>query len=162
MLPARVRARTRPIAAEDYWSRGRVRPALARDTFKAILIPRRAAGVDDPEAIRAAAREAVERTAAALGDTYSAILFPEGTRGTGDELGPFKSGIYYLSRLLPNVKLVPVYVENLNRILPKGEVVPIPLLTNVTFGRPVAAVDGEERDAFLSRLREALVELRAR
>jgi 1-acyl-sn-glycerol-3-phosphate acyltransferase len=161
LLPRRVRAVTRPIAAEDYWGRGRVRPVLARDVFNSILIPRRAAGVDDPEAIRAAARLAVEQTAEALGRSYSAIIFPEGTRGTGDEVGPFKTGLYYLCGLLPDVELVPVYVENLNRVLPKGEILFVPLLTSVTFGAPIRPVDGESRDAFLERARGALVALRA-
>lgn len=160
LLPARVRSRTRPIAAEDYWGRGRIRPALARDTFNSILIPRRAPNVDDPEAIRAAARVAVERTAEALGQTHSAIIFPEGTRSTAGEVGPFKAGLFYLCRQLPRVELVPVYIENLNRILPKGEVVPVPLLTNVTFGVPIRLVEAEGRDEFLGRAREALLALR--
>jgi 1-acyl-sn-glycerol-3-phosphate acyltransferase len=161
LLPKATRRLTRPIAAADYWSRGLVRPVLARDTFNAVLIPRRAAGVDDPEAVRAAAREAVTRTAEALGDRYSAIIFPEGTRGDGEEVAPFKSGLYHLCEMLPGVELVPVYVENLNRILPKGSIVPAPLLTRVTFGEPLDPVEGEERDAFLARIREALLELRA-
>lgn len=160
LLPARRRALTRPIAAADYWGRGRLRPVLARSVFNSILIPRRAAGVDDPEAIRAAAREAVERTAEALGDRYSAIIFPEGTRGTGEKLAPFKSGLYYLCKMRPDVELVPVYIENLNRVLPKGEVLLVPLLTTVTFGPPIRSVEGEERDAFLERAREALLAAR--
>jgi len=160
LLPKRVRALTRPIAAEDYWGRGRVRPILARDTFNSILIPRRASKVDDQEAIRAAARAAVERTAEGLGTKYSAIIFPEGTRGTSEQVGPFKAGLYYLCGHLPEVELVPVYVQNLNRILPKGEVVPVPLLTNVTFGAPMRPGEGEGRDEFLGRAREALLALR--
>lgn len=160
LLPAETRSLTRPIGAADYWSRGRIKPALARGAFNAILIPRRAPGVDDPEAVRAAAREAVERTAEGLGDRHSAIIFPEGTRGDGEEVAPFKSGLFHLCGLLPHVELVPVYVENLNRILPKGSVVPVPLLTRVTFGEPLDVTAGEDRDAFLARVREALLALR--
>jgi 1-acyl-sn-glycerol-3-phosphate acyltransferase len=159
LLPAALRAMTRPIAAEDYWGRG-VRLALARGVFNAILIPRRAPGAQDAEAVRAAARAAVERTAAGLGREHSAILFPEGTRGEGGDVAPFKSGLYHLCGLVPEAELVPVYVQNLNRILPKGETLPVPLLASVTFGPPLRKAAGEERDPFLSRLRESLLALR--
>jgi 1-acyl-sn-glycerol-3-phosphate acyltransferase len=161
LLPKQTRPLTRPIAAADYWTRGRIKPLLSRDVFNAILIPRRAPGVHDPETVRAAARAAVDRTAEGLGDRYSAIIFPEGTRGDGEQLGPFKVGLYYLCARLPNVELVPVYVENLNRILPKGSIVPVPLLTRVTFGEPIRVIEGEERDDFLDRARTAMLALRA-
>ena len=76
-------------------------------------------------------------------------------------LAPFKTGLFYLCGLLPAVELVPVYVENLNRILPKGSIVPVPLLTRVTFGEPLGLAEGEDRDAFLTRMRDALVALRS-
>ncbi len=159
LLPSTTRVLTRPIAAEDYWGHDPIRRTLARDAFNAILIPRRASGVTDPDAIRVAAQAAVERTAFELGDRFSAIIFPEGTRGDGDEVAPFKTGLFYLCEHLPSVELVPVYIENLNRILPKGALFPVPLLTSVTFGAPLRRLDDEGRDEFLTRLRDALVGL---
>ena len=64
----------------------------------------------------------------------SLIVFPEGTRGNGLEVGPFKSGIYYLWAKRPDVQFVPVYLSNLNRILPKGEFLPVPVISRVVFG----------------------------
>ena len=98
--------------------------------------------------------------AAALDENHSLIFFPEGTRNTGDgPLLPFKSGLYQIARLRPEVELVPVWIENLNRVMPKGELVPIPLLCTVTFGAPVMLRPGEDRDAFLERCRAALLTL---
>ena len=90
----------------------------------------------------------------------SLIVFPEGTRSVNGEVGRFKSGIYHLSRLRPDVELIPVYLENLNRILPKGEFLPVPMLSRVVFGPPVSTSPDEGKDEFLARARQALVQLR--
>jgi len=157
-LPSALRALARPVAAKDYWDRGGLRRFLASRVFNAFLIERAAAQPGD-EGHREHARRVVEATAAAMGERHSLILFPEGTRGSGDEPAPFKSGIFHLSRLRPGLPLVPAYIENLGRVLPKGEVAPVPLLASVTFGAPFALADGEEKDAFLARARQAVVSL---
>ena len=95
-----------------------------------------------------------------MGDRYSLIVFPEGTRGLDGQVGPFKSGLFHLSRLRPDVELIPVYLDNLNRILPKGEILPVPMLSRVVFGAPLAQIPGEEKEQFLARARHALIQLR--
>ena len=96
-----------------------------------------------------------------IGDRHSLIVFPEGTRGLNGEAGPFKSGLFHLSRLRPDVELIPVYLENLNRILPKGEILPVPMLSRVVFGAAAAArTSTRTNDEFLARAREALLQLR--
>ena len=138
------------MAGSDYWVRGAVRRYLARNVFHAVLIDRQHA-VD--------AREALEAMARALDGGDSLILFPEGTRGTGRELAPFRGGLYHLAQRRPDVEIVPVYLANLNRILPKGEVLPAPLLSRVTFGPPITLAAGEEKGAFLARARESVARL---
>jgi 1-acyl-sn-glycerol-3-phosphate acyltransferase len=96
----------------------------------------------------------------ALGSENSLILFPEGTRGTGEKVGPFRSGLYHLAMHRPDVELVPAYLENLNRILPKGEFLPVPMLSLLTFGKPLQVQDGEDKDGFLERAHEAVSSLR--
>jgi 1-acyl-sn-glycerol-3-phosphate acyltransferase len=102
----------------------------------------------------------IEDMVAALGKRNSLILFPEGTRGTGEKVGAFRGGLYYLAMRRPDVELVPAYLENMNRILPKGEFLPVPMLSLLTFGRPIQVEPGEEKDAFLERAREAVSSLR--
>jgi len=46
----------------------------------------------------------------------------------------------------PDVELVPAYLENMNRILPKGEVLPVPMLSLLTFGKPLQVEPGEEKE----------------
>ena len=182
-LSPRLRSQARPVAGRDYWERDCVRRYLARDMFRAVLIDRsqtqtaesrsrRAFNSVDPgnrvsasQRLRgpsgdpcASARAAVERMAAAMGDHDSLILFPEGTRSTNGEIGPFRSGLYHLSKLRPDAELIPVHVENLNRILPKGEVLPVPMLSRVVFGLPVTPA-AEDKQDFLDAARGALLHL---
>ncbi|MGE0724530.1 MAG: lysophospholipid acyltransferase family protein [Alphaproteobacteria bacterium] len=154
VLPRAIRARTRPVAGADYWLRGRTRRFLAEKVFRAVLVDRRPeARSDDPIAAMAAPLAAGE----------SLILFPEGTRNTSDvPLLPFRSGLARLAEAVPSAELVPVWIDNLNRVMPKGMPVPIPLLCTVTFGAPVAPHAGEARPAFLARAREALLALAPR
>src|SRR5262245_710684 len=135
-LPAPWRAVTRPVAARDYWQQGALRRFLALRVFRAVLIDR-AAGAKVAGDRMAQARGVVEQTLAEMGDASSLILFPEGTRGAGEEPARFKSGLYHLAKAQPRVALVPVYLENLGRILPKGEFLPVPLLATATFGAPL-------------------------
>jgi 1-acyl-sn-glycerol-3-phosphate acyltransferase len=156
-LPHAARRSVRPVAGRDYWERTRIRRYLAREVFRAILVQRTPAGVADRAG---AAREAIEAMARGMGEGTSLIVFPEGTRSATGEVGPFKSGLYYLSRAVPHVELVPVYLHNLNRILPRGEALPVPMLSRVTFGAPLRAAPGESKEAFLERARAAVLSLK--
>ena len=163
-LPREVRALTRPVAGRDYWDRTRLRRYLAANVFRAVLVdrggvPTGSDGAADREAKVAAARRTVELTLRGLGTRHSLIIFPEGTRGGGVEVAPFKSGLYYLCLQRPDVELIPTWLDNLNRILPKGEVLPVPLMASVTFGPPMRLEPGEPKDDFLARARSALLQL---
>ncbi len=149
-LPPELRRRTRPVAARDYWERGPLRRYLSTRIFRAVLIDR-----SGPEA-----RAAVDRMAEGLAAGDSLILFPEGTRGSGDGIAPFKAGLYHLCAAHPELELVPVSMENLNRVLPKGEFIPVPMVSRVIFGEALSLRDGEPKEAFLARAREALETLR--
>lgn len=156
-LPAELRARTRPVAARDYWARGPLRRYLARRVFRALLIERNPSSDADK---LGAAQATIAALAEAVRGGDSLIVFPEGTRGDGGEVAPFKSGLYHLARGAGAVELVPAYLENLNRILPKGEVLPVPVLGSITFGAPLALQDGEDKTVFLARARQAVCKLR--
>jgi 1-acyl-sn-glycerol-3-phosphate acyltransferase len=148
-LPRQLRERTHPVAARDYWGKG-FRRYVAEGTLRAVLIDRtREDKTTDP----------LEPLMKVLADGESLILFPEGTRGRSALPGPFKSGLYRLAQAMPRVELVPVYLENLHRSLPRGAFLPIPLTCTVRFGAPLGAVAAETKEAFLERARSAVVEL---
>jgi 1-acyl-sn-glycerol-3-phosphate acyltransferase len=160
-LPPEIRARVRPIAAKDYWEETPLRRYLAQNVFHAVLLERgTTAKAKNPEEAHFVGRHLIEEMDKALGTQDSLILFPEGTRGTGEKMGPFRSGLYHLAVRRPDVELVPAYLDNLNRILPKGEFLPVPMLSLLTFGKPVQLEPNEDKDAFLERAREAVAGLR--
>ena len=152
-LPPDTRANTRPVAGADYWEQGRIRRFLIRDVINAVLIDRNpATRVADP----------IKQMVQALGAGYSLILFPEGTRNMSDApLLPFKAGIYRVATERPDIDLVPVWIDNVARVLPKGALIPIPLLCSVNFGEPLRLAAGEAQQDFLHRAREALLALAA-
>ena len=150
-LPPSLRAHTRPVAAADYWDRGTLRRYLIHRVFKGVLVQRsRLSHSTNP----------IQSLVDALDRGDSLIVFPEGTRGTGDELLEFKSGIYYLAHMRPAIELVPVWLDNNYRVMPKGSFFPVPLLCSVTFGSPTWLRTHESKPEFLARLRRLVTELR--
>lgn len=149
-LPREVRDLTRPVAAKDYWEKGPVRRYIA-SLFNALLIDRQEVKVH---------QSPVDMMIREIGSRYSLIVFPEGGRNTGEDLGEFKSGLYYLGKKRPDLELVPVYIDNLNRVLPRGEFLPVPLLSCITIGPPIWLETGEPKVQFLARAREAVRRLK--
>jgi 1-acyl-sn-glycerol-3-phosphate acyltransferase len=148
-LPPKLRVKVRPVAARDYWDAGGARRYIAQKLLNVVLIDRaRTEGVDPLEPLRAAL---------AAGD--SLILFPEGTRGETATPGPFKSGLYRLANEYPAVDLVPAYLANLNRAMPKGRTIPVPLICRVGFGTPLPRIPDEPKEAFAERARDAVTAL---
>lgn len=150
-LPEPLRVLTRPVAARDYWSVGRVRPYLAEHVLNALLIERKAPTARD---------NPIEAMLTAIGERYSLIIFPEGGRFPGPDPVEFKSGLYHMAKKRPDIELVPVLLDNLNRILPKGELIPAPIIASATFGAPIRLEENEPRDDFLRRARQMILDLR--
>jgi 1-acyl-sn-glycerol-3-phosphate acyltransferase len=149
-LPSELRSITRPIAAKDYWTKTPFKQWLTTAVFNAIYVDRTKTTDQDP----------LEPLIDALESGDSIILFPEGTRGNQEEPQAFKSGLYNLAQKFPQVVLVPAWINNVQRVMPKGEVVPVPILCSVTFGAPLVLEVGEERGSFLTRARQAVMALR--
>lgn len=149
-LPPDLRARTRPVAAADYWGKTRLRRYVVLKGLNAVLINRNKSGstVDPLQPLY----EALEH-----GD--SLIIFPEGTRQAQPLPGQFKSGLFHLSERFHDVELIPVYLENIHRSMPKGAFFPVPLICTVRFGAPLERIGNEGKQAFLARARNAVIGL---
>ena len=149
-LPPRLRQRTRPVAAADYWGKTGLRRRIALGGLRAVLVERKGGGAAGNPL--APLNEALEQ-----GD--SLIIFPEGTRNASAEPEHFKSGLYHLAKRFPQVELVPVYLDNLHRSMPKGSFLPLPFLCRVRFGAPVTVAEDEGKEDFLERARLGILEL---
>ena len=149
-LPKTWRMLTQPVAGADYWLGSKLKAFIAEQVFRVLLIDRQ----HDP-------KQAIAAMDGALKEGKSLILFPEGTRNTTDDqiLLPFKSGLYHLARENENVEFVPVWINNINRVLPKGKILPIPLLCEVRIGEVIKKLPDEDKTAFLTRIRQALLDL---
>lgn len=149
-LPPELRKRTRPVAGADYWQKPGVRSFLINKVFNGVLVDRERKEGTNP----------LQAMLDALDAGDSLIIFPEGTRNLGDEpLLPFKSGLFHLAQARPDLELVPVWIANLNRVMPKGRALPLPLLCTLSFGAALEPIEGEGKDAFLERARNALLAL---
>ncbi|MBX3656655.1 MAG: 1-acyl-sn-glycerol-3-phosphate acyltransferase [Ramlibacter sp.] len=148
-LPRELRSITRPIAARDYWTASPFKRWITTAVFNAVYVDRERKGDEDP----------LQPLIDALANGDSIILFPEGTRGHTGEPQAFKAGLYNLAQRFPDVVLVPAWINNIQRLLPKGEVIPVPVLCSVTFGAPVRVEEGEDRKLFLERARRVVMAL---
>jgi 1-acyl-sn-glycerol-3-phosphate acyltransferase len=151
-LPADLRSKTRPIAAKDYWTASPAKHWITREVFHAVYVARQRTDDQDP----------LEPLVEALNSGDSLVIFPEGTRSNKGDPQAFKSGLYHLAEQFPDVQLVPAWIDNVQRVMPKGEVVPVPILCTVTFGAPMRVGQGEDKRAFLDRARAAVIALRPR
>ncbi len=151
-IPREHRRKVRPVAARDYWWASRWRRYIAEKVFHAVPLSRhRETANEDP----------LQPLHEALAQGYSLIIFPEGTRGDGAKIQPFKKGLYHLIAQHPDVMLAPVHIDNLSRVLPKGESIPVPILCTVVFGPGFAMEQGEAKDDFIARAQSALQALAA-
>jgi 1-acyl-sn-glycerol-3-phosphate acyltransferase len=149
-LPKELRHTTRAIAARDYWTKSPFKRWLTTEVFNVIYVSRERTADEDP----------LEPLLEALAKGDSIILFPEGTRGHAGEPSAFKAGLYNLALKCPHAVLVPAWINNVQHVLPKGEVVPVPVLCSVTFGTPMQLQPDEDRRVFLDRARHAVIALR--
>jgi len=150
-LPRDLRTMTRPIAARDYWTSSPLKHWITREIFNAVYVSRQRTDDEDP----------LEPLMEALRNGDSLVIFPEGTRGNKVDPATFKAGLYHLAEAFPEVQLIPAWIDNVQRVMPKGEVVPVPILCSVTFGKPLTLFPGEDKRTFLERARNAVMALRS-
>ena len=149
-LPHDLRAVTRPIAAKDYWTSSPFKQWLTSEVFHAVYVDR----------VRTEDQDPLEPLVQALASGDSLVIFPEGTRSNKGQPQAFKSGLFHLAEQFPGVQLIPAWIDNVQRVMPKGEVVPVPVLCTVTFGAPMQLQAGEDKHAFLERARDAVMAMR--
>lgn len=144
------RSKVRPVAAADYWLADALRRFIACRVFDMVLIDR-----------KGNARHAIEQMQEALQAGSSLIIFPEGTRNSSEVRLPFKSGLYHLKQACPDAALRPVWIHNIQDVLPKGKYLPVPMLCRVIFADPLPEL-AADKTHFLSQARDALLRIKER
>jgi 1-acyl-sn-glycerol-3-phosphate acyltransferase len=127
LFPLSRLRRIRPVAAADYFERNRFVSLFTKTLFNILPIARKNITTENNPLRRM--REAIE-----AGD--SLLIFPEGTRGSGGQMGEFRTGVAHLIEKMPAVLVVPAYLINMGRSLPKGEFIPVPFFCEIRIGAP--------------------------
>jgi len=150
LFPLRRLNRLRPVAAADYFLRTR---PLAWFTLNIVnMIP-----LERGKASRAA--DPLKSCSEALERGEILLVFPEGTRGESEAMARFKGGVARLREQHPAAPVIPVYMQGLARVLPKGEFTLVPVVVDVFVGEPVAWTGN--RPAFTRTMEQAVIDLGA-
>jgi 1-acyl-sn-glycerol-3-phosphate acyltransferase len=89
-------------------------------------------------------RAALESAEAVLSAGQPLVLFPEGTRKEGPQIGPLHEGAAFLAART-GAPILPVGIAGTDRAMPKGAHLPRPTKVHVVIGPPVPAPVAEGR-----------------
>ena len=127
-IPSRYIHKVHPIAAVDFFGGSLLNKILMRYLVNATLIKR---DRNDTE------NDPIDAMDKMIKKYRSLILYPEGSRGTPGIMTNFKKGLAYLIQRNPNIKVIPVYLNNIYKTLPKGRKLIIPYNCSIEFGEPI-------------------------
>jgi long-chain acyl-CoA synthetase len=139
-LPGRWRARVAPAMAKEFF-KAHFFPAgytwrerftnglnyyLAAFYFNAFPLPQREAG----------ARQTLQYIGELTGERWSILIFPEGLRSSTGDIKPFRGGIGMIGSRL-DIPIVPVRIDDVDKLLPVGAQFIRPGRVRVAFGQPL-------------------------
>lgn len=134
-------------AAADYFFDSAPKAALAAWAYGAVPMER-----------KKVSRRSADRATGLLAEGWSLLIFPEGGRspdGWGQE---HKAGAAFLS-VRCGVPVVPIHLDGVGRVLPKGSGRPNPGNVTINFGAPIAPAEGEDAKSLVTRLEAAIATL---
>ena len=140
-IPSRYIHKVHPIAARDFFGGSLFKKILMRYLVNATLIQR---DRDDPN------NDPIDSMDKMLKKTRSLILFPEGSRGVPGVMAKFKKGLGYLIQRNPEINVIPVYLDNVYKTLPRGKNLILPYNCSIKFGDPIKFKSMEMDEILLS------------
>ncbi len=157
-LPGRLRARVAVAMSKEYFdahfhSAGHTRRErlasgglyyVAAGFFGAFPLPQREAG----------ARQSLRYIGDLVSERWSVLIFPEGERTETGQIGVFRPGVGMIGSRL-SVRVVPVRLEGLDRVLHKSWKMARPGRVRVAFGEPMT-LDGDDYAALAERVESAV------
>lgn len=139
----------RPVAAADYFNRNRLVGFVSSVFFNILPIERKhiCRGSNPLDDLRTT-----------LSKGQSLIIFPEGTRSMTGEIGTFHAGVAHLAKEFPQIPVIPVYMSNMWRALPKGEFILLPFICELHIGPAIFPKGSKEE--MIQAVRGAVLELK--
>lgn len=110
---------------------------------------------DEPRDMLPFMREAVGR----IRRGQSVVVFPEGTRSADGTIEEFKSGAFAIARI-SGARVVPVYIDEGRRALPKGSLLIHPAELELTVLPPIDSKEGDSRQGMADEARRRITEAR--
>ena len=150
LFPSATLRRVRPLAAADHFLKSPFSTWMSRRIVGILPVVRGRPGRNVDVLFEA-------RAALARGEIL--LIFPEGTRGEAEQMGPLKSGIARLAEAFPDAPIVPVYLQGAGRVLPRNSRILVPFNCSAIVGAPLKWGGG--RSSFMSELKSTLEALRA-
>ncbi|EKD28883.1 MAG: hypothetical protein ACD_79C00174G0002 [uncultured bacterium] len=151
LFPLKELINIRPAAAADYFSSNAFRAFFSKNFFNILPIPRK--GINKENNPLTIMKKAIK-------ENQAIIIFPEGTRSTDGEMSNFKSGVAHLIQEHSEIPVIPIYLSNLYRSLPKGEFIPLPLFLEVNIGVPIF-LSGDKKE-IMENLYQKVAELKSK
>jgi long-chain acyl-CoA synthetase len=157
-LPGRWRARVAPAMAKEFfkahffpadhtwreWFTNSLNYYLSAFFFNAFPLPQREAG----------ARQTLKYIGELTGQGWSILIFPEGMRSPTGQLKPFRGGIGMIGSRL-DIPIIPVRIDDVDRLMPMGSMFVKPGRVRVAFGAPLR-LRGDDYAALASQVEEAV------
>lgn len=155
MIPMKGHLDTHPIAASDHFGTSAFAKMYYEFVFNTILIDR--SGKKD-------AVKAVQPIHDALAQKKSILIFPEGSRGEPEVMGPFKNGVAYILKENPSIPFVPIFMEGLGKAMPKDDSFIIPHDSKIIVGQPVLIENVQSMPVadITAIIRQSIVDLKDR
>lgn len=136
-IPFRQLLKTHPVATAQYFGSKKWLVLLSNLFINTVLIKRKEElKISTEISSNEGQQKALLLLEEKLAKGHSLILFPEGTRGEPEKLQEFKKGIGVLLLNYPQIPYIPVYISGMGKILPKGEMLPVPFNAIVSIGKP--------------------------
>lgn len=151
LFPSNMVEKVRPVAAADYFTKNRFLSWFTRTCIGTIFINR---------IPKKSKNHPLYEVQNALKNNEVVIIFPEGSRGEPEEFKPFKNGISHLSKLMPNIPVVPIFLHGAGKSLPKGEALFVPFIIDVVVGEKLFINEDEPISDFTQRVEDSIKNLK--
>lgn len=144
-VPYEIFKNLKPVAAGDYFAGKGLKRWVTNNVLDLLLIPRKRKGDVSP----------LDQVRASLKSGKSILIFPEGTRGESEIMQDLKPGAAKLASEFPQIKVVPVQLEGMGKILPKGAKLPVPSMGSVKYMTYIKGA-GETVESIMQLMRNSI------
>jgi 1-acyl-sn-glycerol-3-phosphate acyltransferase len=148
-LPTKSLPYVHPVAAGDYFGKNKFTSFFFKVMVNTKLINRQNGG-----------RETINSMDRMLKRGRSIIIFPEGSRGKPGVMQELKKGVAILLKNNPEIPYIPIYLDNLDKVMPKGDGMPVPHNSSINIGQARKINSEDSIESILEVMEKEIVGLK--